>query len=123
MRRTPSRGSRMPSSRGEVAGDGRAGRVAALNFAVWIVSTTVVGAADGVTDCGLKLAVAPGGKPLAENVTGLLNAPWGAIVNSNTALWPGKTVAALVGPPSNTKSSTDCVSGAAMLPVKPLLPL
>jgi hypothetical protein len=88
----PKSGARMPSSRGGVKGNDRAGRAAAVTLAVWMVRTTVVGLDDGVTVWGSKLAVAPDGKPLTENVMGLPNAPCGAMVKTNVALWPGRTV-------------------------------
>jgi len=71
----------------------------------------------------LKTAVAPGGKPLTENVIGLPNCPCGAIVNTNVALWPGRMVRDEIVVGVKLKSRTDCTSEAEVLPSKLLLPL
>jgi len=91
-RQMPSKGRRRQNSSGAFVIPG-AGREETADCAVWMVSTTVCEVVEGVNDAGSKRAVDPGGKPLTENVMVLPNAPCGAMVNWNVALWPGKTVA------------------------------
>lgn len=122
VRRMLSSGSSIPSSR-VVFVAGHAERTAALVSAVWMVRVTVAGAADGVSDGGLKLAVAPGGKPLTEKVMSSPNVPCGETAKLNAALWPGRMVADGVELAVNAKSTTDCVSAAAALLEKLPLPL
>jgi hypothetical protein len=43
----------------------------AVDVAVWMVSVDVAGELPGVTEEGVKVAVAPVGNPLAESVTGV----------------------------------------------------
>jgi len=72
----------------------------------------------------LKLAVAPVGKPLAENTMVLPKLPLGSRANLNSVLWPGKTVADCAGPEVvKVKSRTSCESAAAVLAKKLPLPL
>lgn len=53
----------------------------------------------GVTVGGLNVAVAPGGSPVAESVTTLLNAPpSGGTVMLMVAAPPGATGTGVVGP-------------------------
>src|SRR5579871_2513759 len=63
-------------------------------LAVWIVSVEVAVPAPGVKEAGLKVAVAPGGKPVAVSVTGVLKAPPAPLtLMVKVAAWPSTTVA------------------------------
>jgi len=123
VRPMPNSGSRRPSSSGLFVVHDEAGLAAAVNGAVWTVMTTLFVVLPGVSEAGLKLVVAPSGRPLAENVMVLLNVPSGTMANTNEALWPGKMVADWVEPVVNPKSRTSCESAAELLLKKLLLPL
>jgi hypothetical protein len=65
--------------------------------AVWILNCEVADELPGVIEGGEKVAVAPGGSPLAANITGLENVPFCAFtVMEYWAVPPGVTVCAEV---------------------------
>src|SRR5690349_18226477 len=62
--------------------------------------------APGVKEAGLKVAVAPGGKPVAANVTGALNPPVAFRLRVKVAAWPFTTVADPVGRDTTKSAGT-----------------
>src|ERR1700722_358466 len=61
--------------------------------AVWIVIVKLVGLLPIVITCGVNVAVAPGGRPVAESVIGKGNGPlFGSRLKVKVTGWPGSTL-------------------------------
>src|SRR5579863_8012591 len=95
----------------------------AVGAANWMVITVGAPALPGVTVGGLKVAMAPGGSPLADRVTTLLKAPpTGGTVTLIATEPPSVTVTGAGGAVTVYVVFTVSVKGEDVDPVNPVFP-